>query len=76
MESELTVKDIVVEKYGSINNFIDKMTVELKGELPMSRQHLYQLIAHNVENPGIKTLNALADMLEIDRELVYKEYSE
>jgi len=70
-----SVKDVVIEKYGSVNNFIDKKTIDLKGELPMSRQHLYQLIAHNIENPGIKTLNALADMLEIDRQLVYEEYS-
>ena len=75
MDSVKTVKDVVIEKYGSVNNFIDKKTIDLKGELPMSRQHLYQLIAHNIENPGIKTLNALADMLEIDRQLVYEEYS-
>lgn len=76
MQSAKTVKDVVIEQYGSINNFIDKKTIEFKGELPMSRQHLYQLIAHNIENPGIKTLNALADMLGIDRISVYKEYSE
>ena len=77
MEEEIvkTVKEIVIERYGSINNFIDKKLVELKGELPMSRQHLYQLIDHKIKNPGIQTLNMLSDMLGIKRENVYKEYS-
>lgn len=70
-----TIEQIIIERYGSINKFIDTKTIELKGELPASRQHLYQLITHNVNNPGIKTLNALADLLGIEKEIVYKEYS-
>lgn len=72
----MKVKEIIIERYGSINAFLDTKTKELKGELPFARAHFYKLIDHEIENPGIKTLNALADMLDVPREDVYKEYSE
>ena len=74
-ENVKTVKEIIVEKYGSINKFLDVKTVEYKGELPLSRQQIYNLIAHGTDNPGIKTLNMLSDMIGIDRQIIYKEYS-
>lgn len=70
-----TVRDVVVEKYGSINTFLDVKTKEFSGELPISRPYLYKLINHEITNPGIKTLNTLADMVDLPREHVYKEYS-
>ena len=69
------VKDQIVEKYGSVNAFLDAKTKELQGVLPLSRPYLYKLINHEIVNPGIKTLNILADMLGIEREKVYNEYS-
>ena len=70
------VKDIIVEKHGSINAFLDKQIKDFKGKLPRSRPYLYKLINHKIVNPGIKTLNILADMVGIERHNVYKEYSE
>ena len=45
-----TVRDVVVEKYGSINTFLDVKTKEFSGELPISRPYLYKLI--NLLIPG------------------------
>lgn len=70
------VKDVIVEKYGSINSFLEIKTEEFRGKLPKSRPYLYKLINHKVKNPGIKTLNILADMVKMPREIIYKEYSE
>ena len=72
----MSVKEIIVEKYGSINAFVDIKAKEFNGELPFARYHFYKLLDHEVENPGIKTLNALADMVGIPRDDVYREYSE
>ena len=71
-----TVKDVVIRKYGSVNNFLAIKAKEFNGELPIAREHIYKLINHEVPNPGIKSLNILADMIGIPREQVYKEYSE
>jgi len=70
------IKDEIVEKYGSINNFLAQKVKEFNGELPIAREHIYKLINHEVPNPGIKSLNILADLVGIPREKVYKEYSE
>lgn len=70
-----SVRDVVVERYGSVNAFLDVKTKEFQGELPISRPYLYKLINHEIVNPGIKTLNILADMVDLPREHVYKEYS-
>lgn len=71
-----TVKDVVIEKYGSINNFLANKTKEFNGQLPIAREHIYKLINHDVPNPGIKSLNILADLVGIEREKIYREYSE
>ena len=68
------IKDVIIEKYGSINNFIAVKTKEFDGELPISREAIYKIIGHMVDNPGIKSLNILADMIGIPREQVYKEF--
>jgi len=73
---EKTVKDVIIEKYGSINNFIASKAKEFGGELPLSREYIYKLIGREIANPGIKSLNILADMVGIPREQIYKEYSE
>lgn len=72
----MTIREIAIDKYGSINSFLDKKLEDRKGKkLPISRQYFYKLFAHKVDNPGIKSLNAIADLLEIPREIVYKEFS-
>ena len=71
-----TVKDVIIERYGSINGFITAKVKEFGGELPVSREYIYKLIGHEVANPGIKSLNVLADMVGVPREQLYKEYSE
>ena len=73
---EKTLKDVIIEKHGSVNNFIVKKAKEYGGELPISREYIYKVINHEVVNPGIKSLNILADMVGVPREQVYNEYSE
>lgn len=73
---EKTVKDVVVEKYGSINNFIAVKIKEYNGELPLSREYIYKLINHEIPNPGIKSLTFIAELVELPKEKVYKEYTE
>lgn len=75
-EEHKTVKEIIAEKYKSVNNFLDTKKKEYGGELPLTREHLYRLINHETANPGIKSLTILADLVGIPREQVYKEYSE
>lgn len=71
-----TVKEEIVEKYGSIGKFLDEKLDECKGKLPITRQHLYRIINHKTNNPGIKSLNALSKLTGIPKEKIYKEYSE
>ena len=66
----LNIKDYIINKYGSINNFVDKNYEKL----PMSRTHFYKLINHETSNPGIQTLKKLADILELPEEVVYNDY--
>lgn len=70
------LKDVIVEKYGSVNNFVSVKLKEFNGELPISREHIYKTINHEIVNPGIKSLNILADLVGVSREEVYKEYSD
>ena len=78
MDEEIvkSVKEVITEKYTSVNKFLDVKTKEFSGMLPLSRPYLYKLINHEVDNPGIKSLNSLADMVGVERTNVYKEYSE
>lgn len=71
---EKTVKDIIIEKYGTINNFVALKLQEFNGKLPCSREYIYRLINHGVDNPGIMSLNKLAELTGIDKEIIYEEY--
>lgn len=71
-----TLKQLITEEYGSINNFINEKLKEYNGELPLKREHIYKLLNHEIPNPGIKSLNQLAEIVKVDREFVYKEFSE
>ena len=66
-----SIKDIVIEKYGSINNFIDKNYTKLK----TSRTHMYKLLNGENVNPTVETLVELAALLELPEEVVFREYS-
>lgn len=66
-----TIKQLVIEKYGSINNFIDKNYTKLK----TSRTHIYKLINEESVNPTVETLIELATLLELPEEVVFREYS-
>lgn len=68
---EQTIKDIVVEKYGSINNFVEENYTKLK----TSRTHVYKLLNGESANPTVETLVELATLLEIPEEVVFREYS-
>lgn len=70
-----TAKEWIEQEYGSINGFITAKQKEFMGELPMERTQIYKLLNHETVNPGIKTLNILADMAGLDRQSVYEEYS-
>lgn len=71
-----TLKQLIIEEFGSVNNFINEKLKEYNGELPLRREHIYKLLNHEIPNPGIKSLNQLAKMANVDREFVYKEFSE
>lgn len=66
-----SIKDIVIERYGSINNFIDKNYTKLK----TSRTHMYKLLQGDNVNPTVETLVELATLLELPEEVVFREYS-
>ena len=70
-----TVKEIAVEKYGSIGSFLDSKLKVKSDVKPSSRAYYYKLINHQIKNPGIKSLMALAKMLGIKKEYVFEEYS-
>lgn len=70
------VKDIIIKEYGSINAFLDAMTLKNHGKLPRSRAYLYKLINHQINNPGIKTLNQLSSLTGVKKSNIYAEYSE
>jgi transcriptional regulator with XRE-family HTH domain len=66
-----TIKDIVIEKYGSINNFVEKNYLRLQ----TSRTHIYKLLNGEDVNPTVNTLLKLADLLEVSPQEVFNEYS-
>lgn len=70
MEHKHLIKDTIIEKYGSINAFTERRFQDL----PFSRVHLYQLANYKVENPGVKTLESLAKILELSKEDVINDY--
>lgn len=71
-----SVRETIIENFGSINAFLDAKTREYYGALPISRAYLYRLINHEISNPGIKTLNIFSIMVKIPRNKIYKEYSD
>jgi len=73
---EKSLKEIVIEKFGSVNAFIATKTKEFNNELPISREAIYKIVTHETNNPGIKSLTIIADMVGIPRDQVYKEYLE
>ena len=70
MEQKHLIKETIIEKYGSINSF----TEQKFAELPFSRVHIYKLANYRVANPGVKTLEALAKILELPKEDVINDY--
>ena len=68
MEQKLIEKTIM-EKYGSINNFFEATKSE-----GMSRTHTYKIIKYQVENPGVNTLEKIANILDIPFFTVVKNY--
>ena len=54
-----TLKQLIIEEFGSVNNFINEKLKEYSGELPLKREHIYKLLNHEIPNPGIKSLNQL-----------------
>lgn len=66
-----SIKEIVVKKYGSINNFVEKNYTKLK----ISRTHMYKLLNGEDVNPTVETLVELATLLDIPEEVVFREYS-
>lgn len=71
-----TLKELIEERFGSINNFIALKLKEYGGQLPLTREYIYKIINHEVANPGIKSLVYVADMAGVPREDVYKEFTE
>jgi DNA-binding phage protein len=66
-----TIKEIVIERYGSINNFIEKNYTKMK----TSRTHMYKLLNEENVNPTVETLVELATLLELPEEVVFRAYS-
>lgn len=69
MENSL-IKETIIKKYGSTNKFVDAHYKESG----ISRTHLYQLVNYNINNPGVKTLERLATLLELPKEDVINDY--
>ena len=66
-----SIKEQVIEKYGSINNFIEENYTKMK----TSRTHMYKLINQEDANPTVATMVELAQLLNIPEEAVFNEYS-
>ena len=64
------IKNIIMEKYGSINKFVD----EHYTELGMSRTHIYALLNYSIKNPGVHTLEKLSKLLDLPKEVVINDY--
>lgn len=64
------IKKHIIQKYGSINKFVD----ENYTKLPMSRTHIYKLLNYEIQNPGIQTLKELANLIGLPEEEVYNDY--
>ena len=67
----MPIKEIVLQKYGSINNFIEQNYHQMK----TSRTHMYKLLNGENVNPTVETLVELAALLELPEEVVFREYS-
>ncbi len=67
----LTLKERIVAKYGSINKFVDTVYPKMR----MSRTHLYALLNKETINPTLETLHELAELTEVPFEEIVHEYS-
>ena len=67
---EYLIQKTIIEKYGSINNFVDAHY----NELPIGRTHIYMLVNYKIENPGVLTLEKLAKLIGLPKEDVINDY--
>ena len=63
------IEQTIIKKFGSINNFF-----EATKEHGMSRTHTYKIIKYQVENPGVNTLEKIANILDLPFFEVVKDY--
>ena len=67
----MSIKEMVINQYGSINNFVEQNYQYMK----TSRTHMYKLLNGENVNPTVETLVELASLLELPEEVVFREYS-
>lgn len=54
------MKEYIIEKYGSIDNFVEQTDVKI------SRTYLFKLVNDNTTNPSLAVLKELSRVLEIE----------
>jgi len=64
------LKEIVKEKFGSINNFVETVNSSI------SRTQIYYLLTDDRANPTIKTMEELAKVIGCDLEIVINEFKD
>jgi transcriptional regulator with XRE-family HTH domain len=67
----MSIKEMVINQYGSINNFVEQNYQNMK----TSRTHMYKLINGDSVNPTVETLVELANLLHVEEEVIFNEYS-
>jgi transcriptional regulator with XRE-family HTH domain len=65
------LKEIIEEKYGSINNFVHKNYTELG----MSRTYIYKLLSGEECNPSLEIMIQLSKITSVPLEDIINEYS-
>jgi hypothetical protein len=68
----MTLKELVEQKFGTINKFVDVV----HNFTTISRTHLYKLINIEVENPGYKTLLEFSTISGIPLQKILELYKE
>ncbi len=64
-----TIKDIIIERYGSIDNFMVESNIDL------GRAYLFRLLNNEEVNPTILAIMKLAKALGMDPKDIASEYS-
>jgi transcriptional regulator with XRE-family HTH domain len=64
------LKEVIEEKYGSINKFVDQSYLSVG----LSRTRLYNLIKLDSINPTIRTIIKLSEVTGIPEEELFNEY--